>query len=183
MGNAWHLKSTFDLLRVLLWRVDISAKRPIIPPKTSTSFTIWPLAKPPTAGLHDVLPTDFLSIETKRVFMPLLWAIREASIPACPPPTTIRSYLFSERFTWNYFPTQNDEKTASNISSLVVFEVMLSRKPIDLFISSTTSSKESPNTIKERASFKCFKVFLMATYCRFEVNSVSAGVSLFTRVV
>ena len=69
------------------------------------------------------------------------------------------------------------------MSSLVVFEVMLSRKSIDLFMSSTTSSKESPTTIKEWASSKCFRVFLMAIYCRFEVNSVSAGVSLLASVV
>ena len=31
--------------------------------------------------------------------MPLLWAIRAASIPACPPPTTTKSYLFFVRFT------------------------------------------------------------------------------------
>ena len=89
----------FDLLRVLLCKVDRSAKKPIIPPKTSTSFTICPFASPPTAGLHDVLPTDFLSIETKRVLTPLLCAIKAASIPACPPPTTTKSYLFCVRFT------------------------------------------------------------------------------------
>ena len=41
------------MLRVRNWMPPASAHRPIMPPRASISRTMWPLARPPMAGLQD----------------------------------------------------------------------------------------------------------------------------------
>ena len=46
------------------------------------------------AGLLEIVWATFLKLSViKRVFLPNLLLARAASIPACPPPTTIISYI------------------------------------------------------------------------------------------
>ena len=65
----------------------------ICPPKASISRTIWPLAIPPTAGLHDICAILFMSIVMSSVRAPILAEAVAASHPACPPPITMTSYF------------------------------------------------------------------------------------------
>jgi hypothetical protein len=44
------------------------------------------------AGLHDIRPTAYLSIVINATEQPIRAPAEAASIPACPPPTTIISY-------------------------------------------------------------------------------------------
>ena len=44
----------FDLFSILNCIMDLSDMIPDIPPSASISRTIWPLATPPMAGLHDI---------------------------------------------------------------------------------------------------------------------------------
>ena len=66
----------------------------IKPSRASISLTKCPLPSPPIAGLQDISPIVFIFIVIKAVLAPILEAAAAASIPACPPPTTITSYLF-----------------------------------------------------------------------------------------
>src|SRR5438477_6632232 len=58
----------------------------------SISRTICPLARPPTAGLHDICPIVSRFCVNIKVRQPMRAAARAASIPACPLPTTTTSY-------------------------------------------------------------------------------------------
>ena len=62
------------------------------PPIASISRAIWPLPMPPMAGLHDICPMASSFIVTSSVRAPIRAAAAAASLPACPPPTTITSY-------------------------------------------------------------------------------------------
>src|SRR5438445_7119978 len=68
--------------------------RPIKPPSASTSRTIWPLARPPIAGLHDIWPILPGSMLTNATIAPRRAAAHAASAPAWPPPMTMMSKLF-----------------------------------------------------------------------------------------
>ena len=69
-----------------------SAFKPIAPPSASISRTIWPLANPPTAGLHDIWPIVSRFCVNISVRHPIRAAANAASIPACPLPITATSY-------------------------------------------------------------------------------------------
>jgi len=62
------------------------------PPRASISRTRWPLAGPPTDGLHGIAASKSIFIVRSRVWQPSRAAAYAASQPACPPPTTITSY-------------------------------------------------------------------------------------------
>src|SRR5438552_5495541 len=70
---------------------------PIKPPSASTSRTIWPLARPPIAGLQDIWPIFAGSMLIRATFAPRRAAAHAASAPAWPPPITMMSK--SLRFT------------------------------------------------------------------------------------
>ncbi|PRD37165.1 UNVERIFIED_CONTAM: hypothetical protein NCL1_06697 [Trichonephila clavipes] len=74
-----------------------SAMRPITPSIASISRTIWPLPKPPIAGLQDIVPMSAIRNVTKAVRAPMRAAAAAASHPACPAPIT----MTSKCFTWN----------------------------------------------------------------------------------
>src|SRR5688572_30452705 len=85
-------------LRVLSrrnWMHDASATRPIRPPSASISRTRWPLPRPPTAGLHERRPTCSRLNVTQATRRPRRAAIRAASAPAWPAPTTTTSNTLS----------------------------------------------------------------------------------------
>src|SRR5437764_8769486 len=65
----------------------------IAPPSASISLTIWLLAEPPIAGLHDIWPIVSRFCVNISVRQPSRADAKAASIPACPLPTTITSYL------------------------------------------------------------------------------------------
>src|SRR6185436_2780803 len=46
------------------------------------------------AGLHDISPTVAKACVTSAVRAPMRAAAAAASVPACPPPTTMTSYIF-----------------------------------------------------------------------------------------
>src|SRR5699024_11480257 len=58
----------------------------------SISRRIWPLAIPPMAGLQDICAIFCKFIVANKVWHPIFAAAAAASLPACPPPTTITSY-------------------------------------------------------------------------------------------
>ena len=62
-----------------------------------------PLAGPPIEVLHGIDPILFIFDVTSNVFNPILEGAKPASIPACPPPTTITSYI-SLTLPFNSFP-------------------------------------------------------------------------------
>ena len=72
----------FDLFSILCCRPDKSAIFAINPPSKSTSRTNCPLATPPIAGLHDILPNPFLSIDTSPTIRPSFERMFAASTPA-----------------------------------------------------------------------------------------------------
>jgi hypothetical protein len=59
-----------------------SVFRPMTPPNASISRTMWPLASPPTAGLHDIWPTVSAFCVSIKVSQPSREAAIAASIPA-----------------------------------------------------------------------------------------------------
>ena len=63
----------------------------ISPPRASISLTIFPFAIPPIEGLQDILPMASIDCVIRSVFKPILAQAKQASIPACPPPTTATS--------------------------------------------------------------------------------------------
>ena len=83
-----------------------SVTRPISPPRASNSLTIWPLAIPPTAGLHDIWAILFMSIVTRHVLAPMRAEATAASQPAWPPPITITSYFNVVILKSAYFPAK-----------------------------------------------------------------------------
>src|SRR5262245_14612395 len=64
----------------------------ISPPSASISLTMWPLATPPIAGLHDICATMSRLPVSTSTRAPIRAAASEASQPAWPAPTTITSY-------------------------------------------------------------------------------------------
>src|SRR5205085_12496188 len=68
-----------------------SVASPMSPPRASISLTRLPLARPPIAGLHDILPIASRCIVTSATEAPPLAQTRAASAPAWPPPITITS--------------------------------------------------------------------------------------------
>src|SRR3990172_4489823 len=77
-----------------------SVARPITPPRASISRTTVPLATPPIAGLHDIWPIVSRLLVTRATCPPCprdrpalstRAAATAASVPACPPPTTMTS--------------------------------------------------------------------------------------------
>ena len=69
-------------LSMRYWMQAASAARAISPPSASISRTRCPLAVPPIAGLHGILPTASKLIEKHAVFAPKRAAASAASIPA-----------------------------------------------------------------------------------------------------
>ena len=61
------------------------------PPSASTSLTRCPLPIPPIEGLHDICPSVSMLWLSNKVLQPARALARAASVPACPPPTTITS--------------------------------------------------------------------------------------------
>ena len=125
-------------------------------PRASTSLTRCPLAVPPIAGLQDIRPMAMGSMVTRAVEQPIRAAASEASIPACPPPTTMTSYLSLLGigcFTWNslYFPTQNRAKMWFSISSVVTSPVMLESARVHSLTSKATNSFVDPARSEARA--------------------------------
>jgi len=70
-----------------------SAALAIWPPKASISFTNCPLPTPPIAGLQLIKPMLSALRVKISVFNPSRAQAKAASIPACPAPITIISYL------------------------------------------------------------------------------------------
>ena len=76
-----HTARPLLLFRVLNWRPERSAVSAITPPNTSISLTIWPFARPPIAGLQDILAIAFLSMVTIATEAPKKLDISAASTP------------------------------------------------------------------------------------------------------
>src|SRR5262245_9254890 len=70
-----------------------SVTRGISPPRASSSRTRWPLAVPPTAGLHDICPMASRFMVRSSARTPIRAAARAASHPACPAPMTSTSCM------------------------------------------------------------------------------------------
>lgn len=68
-----------------------SALKPISPPSASSSNTRWLFANPPMDGLQGIRAMASARPVTRRTGMPILAAMRAASAPAWPPPTTMMS--------------------------------------------------------------------------------------------
>ena len=73
------------------WIPTASATSPITPPSASISRTRCPLAIPPIAGLQDICAIRSAFIVIMTVRRPMRAQARDASQPACPPPTTTMS--------------------------------------------------------------------------------------------
>ena len=73
------------------WMPVLSMAMPISPPRASISRTIWPLASPPMAGLHDICAIRDGSSVTRATLAPRREAAQAASAPAWPPPMTTMS--------------------------------------------------------------------------------------------
>ena len=80
-------------LSILNCRPVASMALPINPPSASISLTRWPLAVPPTAGLHGMSATVSVDSVQSPTEQPRRAAAHAASTPACPAPTTITSTL------------------------------------------------------------------------------------------
>lgn len=74
---------------------------PQIPFNASISRTRCPFPIPPKDGLHDISPIVVFLCVTISVGDPALADIDAASVPACPPPTTITYNLFSTFFRFS----------------------------------------------------------------------------------
>ncbi len=81
-----------EVFRRRNWMPTASVTSPMMPPSASTSRTRWPLAMPPTAGLHDICAIKSRLSVNRAVFSPRRAAAMAASHPACPAPTTTTSY-------------------------------------------------------------------------------------------
>lgn len=84
-------------LSIRNWMAVASVFSPMNPPKASISRTICPLAWPPMAGLQDICPTESSPCVSAKVLQPSRAEARHASMPACPAPITITSYLVGYR--------------------------------------------------------------------------------------
>ena len=91
-----HMAGPLLLLSILNWIEEASVIIPDIPPRASISLIIWPFATPPIAGLQDILAIVSRFWVMSKTFDPKVAAAWAASQPACPPPTTITSYLSSK---------------------------------------------------------------------------------------
>jgi hypothetical protein len=81
----------FEALSRRNWMPVSSITLAISPPSASISLTMWPLATPPIAGLHDIWATiSRLPVRTS-TRAPIRAAASAASQPAWPAPTTITS--------------------------------------------------------------------------------------------
>ena len=78
-------------LRTRFCSAVASARRPITPPRASTSCTNWLLAGPPTAGLQGCQAMRSILRVKRAVERPRRAAVIAASQPAWPPPTTMMS--------------------------------------------------------------------------------------------
>ena len=90
-ARGLHMAGPLERLSIRNWMAVASVTKAICPPMASISRTIWPLAIPPMAGLHDICAILFISIVTRQVFAPILAEAQAASHPACPPPITSTS--------------------------------------------------------------------------------------------
>src|SRR6185437_7446333 len=86
-----------ERLSIRNWIVARSVARPMMPPSASISRTTVPFAIPPMAGLQDKAPMVSRFEVRRRTFAPDRAAMTDASVPACPAPTTIRSYSYDMR--------------------------------------------------------------------------------------
>ena len=86
---------------VFSWSEVKSALKPISPPSASSSKTRWLLASPPIEGLQGMRAIASRRLVTRRVLTPMRAAMRAASAPAWPPPTTMMSYLSSMRVVYH----------------------------------------------------------------------------------
>ena len=68
-----------------------SVARAIAPPSASISLTRWPLPIPPMEGLQDIWPSVSILWVSSNVRPPARALASAASVPACPPPTTMTS--------------------------------------------------------------------------------------------
>ena len=84
----------FDALSMRNWIPVRSMTRAICPPRASISYTMWPLATPPMAGLHGIRAILSRSSVNSSVAHPIRADASAASHPACPAPITMTSYFF-----------------------------------------------------------------------------------------
>ncbi len=78
-------------LRMRNWIPEASVASAMAPPSASTSRTKCPLPMPPMLGLQLIWPRVSMLCVSSRVAQPMRAAAKAASVPACPPPTTITS--------------------------------------------------------------------------------------------
>jgi len=88
----------FDRLSIFTCKQVLSADFAICPPRASISLTKIPFAGPPIDGLHGIFPIRLKAPQTIIVLRPTLALAKAASIPACPPPITSASYVWSILF-------------------------------------------------------------------------------------
>ena len=113
-ARGLHIAGPLERLSILNWIIVRSVTMPEYPPSASTSRTICPLAIPPIAGLHDICATVCRFCVMSSVRRPIRAAIRAASQPAWPPPTTITSYFETNTDIFSLvFPPQNYSKSPS----------------------------------------------------------------------
>src|SRR5215475_14453907 len=86
-----HTAGPRDVFSKRNWIPTASVTSPMMPPSASTSRTKWPLAMPPTAGLHDICAIRSTLSVYSAVFSPMRAQATAASQPACPAPTTTTS--------------------------------------------------------------------------------------------
>ena len=82
---------TLALLRMRNWMPASSVASAMAPPSASISLTRWPLPMPPIDGLQLICPSVSRLCVKSSVRQPMRAAASAASVPAWPPPTTIRS--------------------------------------------------------------------------------------------
>ena len=86
-----HTAGPLPRFSIRYWMQALSAALAISPPRASSSRTRWPLPVPPMAGLQGIFPTASRLTVKHTVFMPIRAAASDASMPACPAPTTATS--------------------------------------------------------------------------------------------
>ena len=95
--SLWALRARtagpLDMFKKRIWIWVLSAFLAISPPSASISLTTIPFAGPPTDGLHGIQAIMSTLPVTRSVLKPNLAVAKQASLPACPPPTTITSYI------------------------------------------------------------------------------------------
>eukprot|EP01136_Pigoraptor_vietnamica_P034250 Opistho-1_new@97974 len=93
--SAWarvaRTAGPLELFRMRNWMPPSSVASAMAPPSASTSFTRWPLPMPPMLGLQLIWPSVSMLCVSSSVAQPMRAAASAASVPACPPPTTMTS--------------------------------------------------------------------------------------------